>query len=514
MSRLRPPFERFTLLLLAASVVAGCSGGGGSSSPAAPAVSASAATWFIPEGSILTATQMANFFDAKQLYFNVPSAANSNGEIRGEISPAPGVFLTDTGDPFAQNPANSQVTFAAILGGDQVKPRNVVTRASGYGSVTLNPQTKQLSGFIATSGIVGTAAYINDGLPGTNGAIALTLEGGPVVWTIPANTVLTDAQAARLSAGAYYFNVQSNAIAGGEIRGQLNQQVRFASLKGSSEVPPVATTATGAGFLALNPSTRQLSGFVKVAGVNSSVISALIHIGAAGTNGSSIVALNSSGNGTWTVPINTVLSSFQVANFNNSELYFNIHTVNNSQGELRGQIITSSIRIGTANLAGAKEIPPVSTQATGTGIMAWNVVTEEVTGTVTTDKVNGTEAHVHSGDVATTGPLLFSLTTTSPVTAAPSPGISFALDVQPIFNTSCAISACHVTGSTAPMSLEAGSSFASLVNLVVPGNSATSYLLRRLNGDILPRMPLNRAPLSATDLDLIRKWIDTGALNN
>jgi hypothetical protein len=339
------------------------------------------------------------------------------------------------------------------------------------------------------------------------------------VWTVPANTVLTDAQVARLSAGAYYFNVQSDAFANGEIRGQLNQQLRFASLKGANEVPPVTTTASGVGVLAVNPTTRQFFGYVRVGGLSSAVTSALVQIGVPGVNGSPTIVLTNSGNGVLTVPPNTVLNSAQVANFNNGELYFNIHTVNNPQGELRGQIISSSVSIGTANLSGNKEIPPVASQSTGTGIMAWNAVTGEVSGSVKAFGVNGSSADIHSGSVNGNGPSLIALTTASPVTVAPTPGISFALDIQPIFNLNCAVSSCHVTGGIAPMSLEPSVSYARVILLVVPGNSSLSYLFRRINGVYVPQMPLNsaplfRTPLSAADQNLIRDWIDSGALNN
>jgi hypothetical protein len=515
MLRSSPVFERFTLLLLAVFVIAGCNGGG-SSSPATQTVSAPTATWFIPEGSILTAAQMANFVDSNQLYFNVQSASNNNGEIRGEISPLSSNFLTDAGNPFAPNPANNPMTYATILGGDQARPRNVVTSASGYGSVTLNPLTREITGFIVTSGIAGSAAHINDGSPGTSGAVVITLEGGPVVWTVPANSVLNEAQMARLSAGACYFNVHSGAFPDGEIRGQLNQQVRFAALKGSNEVPSVTSSATGAGYLALNPNTRQLYGLVKVSDNSSAVTSAVIGLGGAGTNGPGIVNLENRGNGIWSVPVisNPVLTNDAVTAFNNDSLYVNIHTQANPGGELRGQIIKSSGRIGTANLNGTKEIPPVSSQATGTGLLAWNSVTEQVSGSVTTDKVNGTAVNIHSGVATTTGPSLISLTTTSPVTVAPSPSISFALDIQPILTANCALSACHINGANVPMSLEAGVSYANITFLLVPGNSASSYFFKRITGAFTPRMPLNRAPLSATDENSIKKWIDNGALNN
>jgi hypothetical protein len=460
---------------------------------------------------------MASLFDTNQLYFNVQSAANSNGEIRGEITPSSSVYLTDAGNPFAPNPANAPVTFAAILGGEQVRPRNVVTSAKGFGSVTLNPLTKQLTGFIVTSGISGNAARIHDGLPGTSGAIAVTLEGGPVVWTVPAGTVLSDAQIARLSAGAFYFSVGSEAFPDGEIRGQLDQQVRCASLQGSSEVPPVTTSASGVGFLALKQSTRQFSGFVKVSGLdNSAIQSVALHIGAAGTSGAAIASMENRGNGIWSLPANTILGDAQVANFNNDELYFNVHTVNNIGGEVRGQILKSSVRIGTASLTGAKEAPPVSSPGTGAGTIAWNSVTGQVSGSVTTDGFIATATQIQSGSPTATGPSLIDLTTTSPVTVAPTAGLSFALDIQPIFTTNCTISFCHVTGGITPMPLEPGVSFANVLRLIVPGNSSASFFVSRLTVDspTLPRMPLGKPSLSTTDLDLIRAWIDNGALDN
>jgi hypothetical protein len=103
--------------------------------------------------------------------------------------------------------------------------------------------------------------------------------------------------------------------------------------------------------------------------------------------------------------------------------------------------------------------------------------------------------------------------------------ISFADNIQAIFNTSCAVSGCHVPGGLAPMSLQAGSSIGNLVNVntvssqpsgirVIPSNSAGSVLLKRIAGTLIPQMPPNSAPLTANDQNLIRVWIDMGASNN
>lgn len=169
------------------------------------------ATWFVPEGTTLGTTQVANFFDANQLYFNVQSAINSNGEIRGEITPSSVIYQTDAGKPFVSNPANNPVTFAALLGGDQVRPRNVVTR--------------QLSGFVKESGVgsAATSAVIRFGDATTNGpGIVNLVNSGNGVWTVPKinNPALSSAVIAAFNNDTLYVNICTQTNPGGELRGQ------------------------------------------------------------------------------------------------------------------------------------------------------------------------------------------------------------------------------------------------------------------------------------------------------
>ena len=101
---------------------------------------------------------------------------------------------------------------------------------------------------------------------------------------------------------------------------------------------------------------------------------------------------------------------------------------------------------------------------------------------------------------------------------------SFRRDIQPIFTARCGIVGCHITPTEANLGLvlkDAATSYANLVNVdtvevpgakrVVPGNSATSYLMYKLDvGD----MPKSGPPLSPGTLDTIRNWIDEGAPDN
>jgi hypothetical protein len=106
-------------------------------------------------------------------------------------------------------------------------------------------------------------------------------------------------------------------------------------LAGDHEVPPVTTAATGAGTITVGDD-KSVSGSVTTKGVNG--IAAHIHQAAAGKNGPPIIALEKSGDGTWSVPKGSKLTDEQYAAFKAGELYVNVHSAENKGGELRAQL--------------------------------------------------------------------------------------------------------------------------------------------------------------------------------
>ena len=107
--------------------------------------------------------------------------------------------------------------------------------------------------------------------------------------------------------------------------------------------------------------------------------------------------------------------------------------------------------------------------------------------------------------------------------------VTLSGDVQPIFTSNCALSGCHAgTNPQEGMNLSAGQTFANVVNVqamelstmnrVTPDEPDNSYLVHKVQGTHLNvggsgnQMPLGRSPLTQTDIDLIRAWIEAGAL--
>lgn len=100
--------------------------------------------------------------------------------------------------------------------------------------------------------------------------------------------------------------------------------------------------------------------------------------------------------------------------------------------------------------------------------------------------------------------------------------ISYAENIQPIFNQSCGGSGCHINNSRNGVNL---SSYSATMNsigsnygtaIVLPGDPANSPLVDKIepSPDIGNRMPLSGSPLTNNEISRIRKWITDGAPNN
>jgi len=299
-------------------VLIGLTGGAGGTS----------GTWTVPAGTVLTASDLSALYSGG-LYVNIHTTNNGGGELRGQI-----IFPS--------------AAINTVLSGAEEVPA-VTTAATGNGTMTVNLGTGELTGSVTFAGLSSNAtlAHIHSGAAGVNGGAIIALIGGAGgtsgTWTVPAGTVMTADQLNSLIADGLYLNIHSGTNSGGEIRGQIKYRIAFTpTLTGSEEVPAVVTSGTGAANVLINPATGEISGSVIFSGLTSNSTLSHIHQGAAGTNGGVIIGLTGGAgatSGTWTVPTGSTLTTAQLNALRADDLYLNIHSVNNSGGEIRAQLI-------------------------------------------------------------------------------------------------------------------------------------------------------------------------------
>jgi hypothetical protein len=106
------------------------------------------------------------------------------------------------------------------------------------------------------------------------------------------------------------------------------------NLSGANEVPPVTTSATGDGTISV-ADDGAVSGSVTTKGIQGTA--AHIHAGAAGKNGPVVVPFTKDGD-TYKAAAGAKLNPDQMKAFKAGELYFNVHSAANPNGEIRGQL--------------------------------------------------------------------------------------------------------------------------------------------------------------------------------
>ena len=302
---------------------------------------------------------------AGKIYVNVHTAANPNGEIRGQVG------------------SGSEIVFLAALNSSQEVPANN-SKATGGGRFVLSADKTQLSYTVRVANLNGPiqAAHFHNAAAGVNGsvvrAIAFTDTSATGVWMSSDAQALTPALVAELLAGNIYVNVHTAANPGGEIRGQVLTGKTFsmsAQINGAQEVPPVATNALGFGAFTLNGDGTELAFQINVAGLSGPIAAAHFHNNAIGRNGPVKRALTNdfTGNnasGIWKSSDAEALTSDLVVELLAGRIYVNVHTAANPGGEIRGQVIP-----------GAKAVMPIALSrqvANGTVVTIEGIVTRAV----------------------------------------------------------------------------------------------------------------------------------------
>lgn len=110
---------------------------------------------------------------------------------------------------------------ATLTAAAQVPPND--SKGTGTLTASYDPATKKLTYAVNYKDLTGpaTAAHFHGPADAKANAGIVVPVNGPVASPINGEATLTDAQAADLAAGKWYFNVHTAANKGGEIRGQV-----------------------------------------------------------------------------------------------------------------------------------------------------------------------------------------------------------------------------------------------------------------------------------------------------
>jgi hypothetical protein len=350
----------------------------------------------------LTPEQSADLL-AGSYYANVHTTGNPDGEIRGQLLPMESVDLN-----------------AVLLGRNEVPP--VSTGASGVAHFTPGADMLSLQYEIAVLDIVGiTAAHLHPGLPGEENPPLITLfdSADPRPFD-PDNPISGEVDIEveglfQLLAGGLYLNVHTAGNPDGEIRGQVGSGLHpfEADLSGAEEVPPVETNASGRAVVVLDDDMSTLVYRVSVEQIVD-ITAAHIHEAPPGENGGVIFTLfDGTGNFGPGQPISGTLSLdlTQAAKLFAGDYYVNVHTDENPDGEIRGQLGLATLPHDfIADLQGENEVPPVDTAASGAARLDLRQSLEVLHYRLEVEQISGiTAAHIHTAPVGENGPVRFPL---------------------------------------------------------------------------------------------------------
>lgn len=333
-------------------------------------------------------------------YINVHTAANPNGEIRGQI-----MLETDHG-------------IVAMADGMQEVPM-VMSTAYGLGIFTLSKDESMINyQFIAQnlSGAI-TGAHLHMGAMGVSGAVVQDLSSDIMGNVVSGSFMPSAMLVTAIKNGEIYINIHTAMNPSGEIRGQLmmNMGLPFdAMLTGDQEVPAVTTTAMGVATFTLNSMLNEIDYEIVADGLSGAITGAHIHAGAIGTSGGVLVDLSGGING------NRIMGTISGSSVTNDlinamlkgETYINVHTAANPGGEIRGQIYRLAREGYTTVLNGMQEVPSVTTNAYGAGVVSINRDQNNLHYMFVVGGLSSmlTGAHFHNAAEGSNGPVVFDLT--------------------------------------------------------------------------------------------------------
>lgn len=356
--------------------------------------------------TVLTGADASPEFISKllrgDLYVNAHTAANPDGEIRGQL-----YLETDK-------------SYAVMLDGFQEVPQ-IGTAAYGVGVFNLSKDQSKIQYNVIVQDLSGaiTGAHLHFGAVGVNGPVTedltASVNGNVISGTIsiPSGNLMDS-----LAMGKVYLNVHTTDNPDGEIRSQLRNSSRYiyfdAALDGAQEVPVSVSSALGAATIKLNTTMDTLWYDVAFDGLTlgGPANSAHFHNGVLGSNGPAVVELtaNITDNRIKGMVTSPDLTPEFINNMLSGAIYLNVHTTLFPEGEVRGQVYRLAREGYTYSMTGDQEVPAVVSVAKGSGIASIDRDQDNVHYMFVADAITPNGIHFHNAAAGVSGPVIYALT--------------------------------------------------------------------------------------------------------
>lgn len=368
-----------------------------------------------------------------QSYIAVHTAANPNGEIRGQIKLESDLNSSAKLDTMQQN--------APVTG----------NAAIGLASFNISLDGARLQFNLVTVGLSDTiqGIHLHKGAAGKDGGLLVDLSAFIKVKNANGSIAIPDSLlggklAGYIAQGLVYVNVHTKANAGGEVRGQLVKSTVLAydALVDTFQIVGDVKNANpyGVGVLGLSDDFKSLTYDFLISNTSDTVVAAHFHNGPRNANGPVFLEIPLTGNGTafsGTFNMTNGLADSIVTELLEENLYLAIHTKANPNGEGRGQL-SRLAREGYVTEIDAQQIVGSTTStATGGGIVSIGRARNDIHYMITVDGLTGPlqAAHLHKQVKGQNGDVLFELPFTNNgafgyITAGSTPPFTPANELQ------------------------------------------------------------------------------------
>lgn len=232
-----------------------------------------------------------------------------------------------------------------------------VASGTGRGAVVVDATTRGITGGLSFKGLSGSVTSVGiyqaaagQNQTATTAIIELTVDRVNAV--VPANTpALTVDQFNALQAGNLYFLIKTSTFPSGEIRGQITGTANLVaglapSIDAAQEGGGVMSSGTGTGAFVVDSSTRLIiAGLMTYANLNNPLPSAAHIHSSAQANAVRVNFLPPLAALATPTDPDTPITSTDLTDFSNGNLYFNVHTATYPGGEIRGAIVPTTTQV-------------------------------------------------------------------------------------------------------------------------------------------------------------------------